>query len=137
MKAQLKVSNTVLLKRPIQHSKLAAPFHEVPYKVIARKGLMITAIQFWRKRFMNRNSGQHKMTRNSSFFKPFNISTSEEDADLDLLPVSTGQEVHPRHPVVPSVPAVADSTTDSINIGVIRHSSRDRKTLEYVRGYVT
>lgn len=55
----LNIGDRVLIKQPRQN-KLSTPFKPFPYRVIARKGTMITARNI---------SGEHEVTRNQSHFK--------------------------------------------------------------------
>ena len=52
-----KIGDTVLIKNTVK-GKMETPFKPVPYEIINKKGSMLTA-----------RRGEHKVTRNSSFFK--------------------------------------------------------------------
>ena len=71
------VGDTVLVKRP-PHLGKGTAYEEMPMKVVARKGTMITA-----------SSGERDVTRNASFFKPFEgelrMEKFEDDDEYEAL----------------------------------------------------
>ncbi|CAB3982993.1 Hypothetical predicted protein [Paramuricea clavata] len=69
--SEIKVGDTVLIQQP-KANKLSTPFNPSPYKVVARKGSMVTA-----------ERGSHKVTRNVSFFKKIKATFNPEDATVD------------------------------------------------------
>ncbi|CAB3977432.1 Transposon Ty3-I Gag-Pol poly [Paramuricea clavata] len=69
--SEIKVGDTVLIQQP-KANKLSTPFNPSPYKVVARKGSMVTT---------ERDS--HKVTRNVSFFKKIKATFIPEDATVD------------------------------------------------------
>ena len=76
----IKVGDVVLIRQP-KTNKLSTPFNPHPYKVVARKGSMVTA-----------EHGSHKVTRNVSFFKkiettPVTENETDDEAD-DPIPSS-------------------------------------------------
>ena len=69
--SEIKVGETVLVIRPPSLGK-QTPYEETPMKVTDKKGTMITA-----------ESGERKVTRNSSYFKRFEGKV-ENDIPVDL-----------------------------------------------------
>ncbi|CAB4043738.1 Hypothetical predicted protein [Paramuricea clavata] len=69
--SEIKVGDTVLIQQP-KANKLSTPFNPRPYKVVARKGSMVTA-----------ERGSHKLTRNVSFFKKIKATFIPKDATVD------------------------------------------------------
>ena len=57
--SDIRVGDTVLVKRDNSYRKSLTPYDPKPYEVTERKGSMVTA-----------SSGEKVVTRNSSFFKP-------------------------------------------------------------------
>jgi predicted RNA-binding protein len=88
-----KVGDVVLIRQP-KTNKLSTPFNPHPYKVVARKGSMVTA-----------EHGSHKVTRNVSFFKriettPVTENETDDEADDPILSAQHHQE----QTAVPSLP---------------------------------
>ena len=82
--SSLNEGDVVLVKRTCRKSKMETPFDPQPYVITKKKGSMVTAA-----------SGDHSVTRNSSFFKKIrdqrestpeaekkDISLSEDEAEL-------------------------------------------------------
>ena len=63
----IETGDAVVVKQP-KENKLTTPFNPKPYKVLSRKGSMITA-----------QRGSHKITRNSSHFKPIIVELENEE----------------------------------------------------------
>lgn len=74
----LKPGDQVLVKQQ-KKNKLTLPFNPKPYKIIRKKGSMITA-----------QRGRHEITRNSSYFKALQGDiqpiSSDEDEEEEILP---------------------------------------------------
>ena len=75
----IKEGDALLVKQP-KANKLTAPFNPKPYKVVSRKGSMITAKQ-----------GEHSITQNSSYFKP--VIAEEEENEEDQSDVEEEEEL--------------------------------------------
>jgi hypothetical protein len=77
--------DTVLVKQK-RENKLSPPYSPKPYVVTEKYGSMITA-----------ESGNNKITRNSSFFKPVKVEVSpiEEDSDVDDVQSQSDQQSDP------------------------------------------
>ena len=128
------IGDSVLIKQP-KENKLSTPFKPVPYKVIEKKGSMITA-----------QHGSHIMTRNSSLMKKVSSECGkgkviEEDPivnldDFDIhLPDTDNTSVTPQSPTKslipnPNTPRKPESTVS------VRESKRARKPPNYLKDYV-
>ena len=91
--SDMKVGDTVLAQQP-KTNKLSTPFNPHPYKVVARKGRMVTA-----------ERGSHKITRNLSFFKKIEsipIPENETDGKVDD-PIPNASD-HQEETIVPLLP---------------------------------
>ena len=73
--------DAVLIKQP-KANKLSIPFNPKPYKVVSRKGSMITAKQ-----------GEHSITRNSSHFKPVIAEEEENEEEKSDVYVEEEEEL--------------------------------------------
>ena len=82
----------VLVKPAIRIRKTDPAYGEQPYRVKQIKGSMVTA-----------QRGNHRVTRNSSFFKRVN-----NDVDIDAEDSWDDDDVGGNHPVAPGQP-VADA----------------------------
>jgi len=76
--SNLAEGDTVLVRQP-RHNKLTSRYDPRPYTVTEAKGSMLTA-----------RRGQHKITRNSSHFKPINVgvdhsNSEEEENETELV----------------------------------------------------
>lgn len=74
--SSLKIGDTVLVKQE-KRNKSTTPFNPEPFKIIHKKGSMVTA-----------HKNGKDITRNSSFFKKVNERLSDEEAD-EILETST------------------------------------------------
>ena len=94
----LKEGDVVLVKPAIRRRKTDPAYGEQPYRVIQIKGSMVTA-----------ERGNHKVTRNSSFFKRVNndVYLDAEDSWDDDDDVGENPPVAPVQPVAdaPRYPA--------------------------------
>ena len=87
----IKVGDVVLIRQP-KTNKLSTPFNPHPYKVVARKGSMVTA-----------ENGSHKVTRNVSFFKKIEttpVTENETDDEADD-PIPSAQHHQEQIAVLP------------------------------------
>ena len=91
--SDIKVGDTVLLRRDTKRDKTTAPFHTNPYEVISRKGNMVTC-----------QAGGRKVTRNSMWFRKItmrerqqkiNHQESDNDDDDDDFAVNPNDRVEP------------------------------------------
>jgi hypothetical protein len=91
--SEIKVGDVVLIRQP-KINKLPDPFSPHPYKVVARKGSMVTV-----------EHCSHKGTRNVSFFKKIETTsvTENETDDEDDDPIPSAQH-HQEQTAVPSLP---------------------------------
>ena len=65
--SDIRVGDTVLVKRDNSYRKSLTPYDPKPYEVTEKKGSMVTA-----------SSGEKAVTRNSSFFKPIKDEVDAE-----------------------------------------------------------
>ena len=91
--SDMKVGNIVLVQQP-KTNKLPTPFNPHPYKVVARKGSMVTA-----------ERGSHKITRNVSFFKKIDtIPIPENEIDDEVDDPIPNAPHHQEETIVPQPP---------------------------------
>lgn len=105
-----------VLVRQRKVNKLTPPFNPLPYAVVQKHGSMVTA-----------ERGNHRITRNSSHFKPVHVDVptygeeeeEEYSADSQIDPVATSQNSYTplKAPVVPT-----DSTVPQSQIPVVPRS---------------
>lgn len=134
------VGDVIIVKRSFNYNKSQSPYDPKPYRVIAKKGSMITAAR-----------PGHEVTRNSSFIKPVDINgdfnimkegegSEEEENDESLIlptavqatptPIDTGsqKEQNVRSPEIDQ---------DIREPEVLRRSQRDRKPPRRLTEYLT
>ena len=86
----IRVGDKVLIRQP-KINKLSTPFHPYRYKVVARKGSMVTA-----------ERGSHKVTRNVSFFKKIEaMATLENETDYEVDDPIPNTQHHQEQALVP------------------------------------
>ena len=124
----IKEGDAVLIKQP-KANKLTIPFNPKPYKVVSRKGSMITAKQ-----------GEQSITRNSSYFKP--VITEEEENKEDKSDVEEEEELtkaeigESTYEDITSDETTSEKFATQKTVTPNRKSSRVRKTLSHVKDFV-
>ena len=124
----IKEGDAVLIKQP-KANKLTTPFNPKPYKVVSRKGSMITAKQ-----------GEHSITRNSSYFKPV-IAEEEENeedkSDLEEEEELTKDEIgESAYEDITSDETTSEKSATQKTVIPIRKSSRIRKPPSHLKDFV-
>ena len=126
----IKEGDAVLVKQP-KANKLTTPFNPKPYKVVSRKGSMITAKQ-----------GEHSITRNSSYFKPViadeeeneeDKSDVEEEEEEELTKGEIGESTYEE---ITSDETTSEKSATQKTVIPIRKSSRIRKPLSHLKDFV-
>ena len=117
--SKIEEGNVVLVRNQRQ-GKLQAPFQSTPYRVIRKKGSMITA-----------QRGDRQVTRNSSHFKKINSKTRPEsdhgESDESLFKEISGQHLTTQ---------LDDETPVISNEQPLRRSSRNKGPPRYLSDYV-
>ena len=126
----IKEGDAVLVKQP-KANKLTTPFNPKPYKVVSRKGSMITAKQ-----------GEHSITRNSSYFKPViaeeeeneeDKSDVEEEEEEELTKGEIGESTYEE---ITSDETTSEKSATQKTVIPIRKSSRIRKPPSHLKDFV-
>ena len=125
----IKEGDAILVKQP-KANKLTTPFNPKPYKVVSRKGSMITAKQ-----------GEHSITRNSSYFKP--VIAEEEENEEDKSDVEEEEEELTKDEIgestyedITSDKTISKKSATQKTVIPIRKSSRIRKPPSQVKNFV-
>ena len=128
------IGDSVLIKQT-KENKLSTPFKPVPYKVIEKKGSMITV-----------QHGSHIMTRNSSLMKKVSSECGkgeviEEDPivnldDFDIhLSDTDNTSVTPQSPTKSLIPN-PNTPRKPESLVSVRESKHARKPPNYLKDYV-
>ena len=118
--SKIEEGNVVLVRNQRQ-GKLQAPFQSTPYRVIRKKGSMITA-----------QRGDRQVTRNSSHFKKINSKTRPAESDHGESDESLFEEISGQHLTT----QFDDETPVISNEQPLRRSSRNKGPPRYLSDYV-
>ena len=132
---KIKEGDTVLVKLDHKENKLSPTFRPKPYVVTSRKGSMVTA-----------NSGDHNITRNSSYFKqiphtPILVQEGDEEHIPDVNTKVENQNTEtniPNKSATPQQPKAPPDPPPSSESGPVvqKRSTRATRMPEHLKDYI-
>jgi hypothetical protein len=121
--SKIEEGNAVLV-RSQKRGKLQTPFQPAPYRVLKKKGSMITA-----------QRGAHRVTRNSSHFKKVNVETRSDCDQFENIEFSDDESICDDAEQASTIPS--NTETEEIENGdqMLRRSSRVRMPPKHLTDY--